>query len=120
MSPEQAAADRDIDTRTDVYALGVLMYELLTGTTPLRRETLREAALAEIGRLLVEGERPKPSTRLSALGADLGARGEPAGRRSADAHPPGSRRPRLDHDEGDRRRSRRGRIGSLAARGRPS
>jgi serine/threonine protein kinase/tetratricopeptide (TPR) repeat protein len=72
MSPEQAEiGGRDVDTRSDVYALGVLLYELLTGTTPLDRETLREAAFAEVLRRIREEEPPRPSTRLSASGDRL-------------------------------------------------
>lgn len=72
MSPEQAGlGSLDVDTRTDIYALGVLLYELLTGTTPVLRETLHQAALDEIRRLIRETEPPKPSTRLQTLGGKL-------------------------------------------------
>lgn len=74
MSPEQAALSGvDIDTRSDIYALGVLLYELLTGVTPFDRDTLHQAALEEIRRLIREVEPPKPSTRLRTLGDKLTA-----------------------------------------------
>jgi len=72
MSPEQAEMSRlDIDTRTDIYSLGVLLYELLTGTTPIEGSTLRQAGYAEIQRIIRDTQPPKPSTRLSTLGDTL-------------------------------------------------
>ena len=66
MAPEQATFNAvDVDTRADVYALGVILYELLTGTTPLTRDTIKKAALDEMLRLIREQDAPTPSSRLS-------------------------------------------------------
>jgi serine/threonine protein kinase len=70
MSPEQAKLNQlDIDTRSDIYSLGVLLYELLTGSTPFERQRLREAAFDEVLRMIREEEPPRPSTRLSCTDA---------------------------------------------------
>jgi serine/threonine protein kinase len=74
MSPEQAQLSGvDVDTRSDVYSLGVMLYELLTGTTPFRKEELETAGMLEMFRMLREVEPPRPSTRVATLGATTSA-----------------------------------------------
>ena len=72
MSPEQAEMNSlDIDTRSDIYSLGVILYELLTGTTPIEQTRMNSAGYQEIRRMIVEEEPPRPSMRLSTLGDRL-------------------------------------------------
>ncbi len=82
MSPEQAEMNpSDIDTRTDVYALGVMLYQALCGSLPFDSRTLREAGFSEVQRLIREVDPPRPSTRVSTAG---GQSGELAARRGTD------------------------------------
>ena len=102
MSPEQAMLNSvDLDTRTDIYSLGVLLYELLTGSTPFEMEEALKVGLDEIRRVIREKEPVRPSTRLGKLtGQDLTIVAQHRQARSACFDSCGSRRFGLDYDEG--------------------
>lgn len=74
MSPEQAQLNSmDVDTRSDIYSLGVLLYELLTGNTPFDRETLIQAGFDEMRRIIREDQPPRPSRRVTTLKQEVGS-----------------------------------------------
>ncbi len=101
MSPEQAdPSSMDIDTRTDIYALGVILYELLAGSPPLDAKQFKRGAILEMLRTVREVDPPKPSTKVMHAGRMYEHRGQPRRRAGQRTQPRSCRGPRLDRDDG--------------------
>jgi serine/threonine protein kinase len=100
MSPEQAElSPLGVDTRSDIYSLGALLYELLTSTTPFDKDRLHSASYDELRRIIREEEPPRPSARISTLAADRAATIAEHRRTDAASQPTSPRRTGLDRDE---------------------